>query len=77
MERMSKLNKRPSACGGCVSVVANNIPSLALIDLGNLWRTIISKKMMNKIQLTKEELCPLSITALSTAKEGVTLKVLG
>ncbi len=33
--------------------------------------------MMNKLQLTKDELCPLSITALSTAKEGVTLKVLG
>ncbi len=32
---------------------------------------------MNKLQLTKEELRPLSITALSTAKEGVTLKVLG
>ena len=33
--------------------------------------------MMNKLQLTKEELRPLSITALSTAKEGVTLRVLG
>ncbi len=66
---MSKLNKRPSVCGGYVSVVVNNKPSLALIDSGNLWRTIISEKMMNKLQLNKEELRPLSITALSTSKE--------
>ncbi len=77
MERMSKLNKRPSACGGYVSIVVNNVPSLALIDSGNLWCTIISEKVMNKLQVKKEELRPLSITSLSTAKEGATLQVLG
>ncbi len=77
MERMSKLNKRPSACRGYVSIVENNVPSLALIDSSNLWRRIISKKVMNKLQITKDELRPLSITSFSTAKEGVTLQVLG
>ncbi len=58
-------------------IVVNNVPSLALIDSGNLWHTIISEKMMNKLQIAKDELRPLSITSLSTAKEGVTLQVLG
>lgn len=51
---------------------------LAMVDSGNLWRTIISPAFLRKLGYTLGDLRPVpGLTRLGTAKKGATLGILG
>ena len=53
-------------------------PCGALIDSGNLWRSVISDRFAKQLGIKKDDLQPLSgIERLGTAKQGSHLKVMG
>ncbi len=63
--------------GPYVTVRVNDYPCTAMVDSGNLWRTVLSKKFADRIGLTQDQLRPISVTHLGTAKEGAAMRVLG
>jgi len=49
----------------------------ALVDSGNLWRNVISLPFLHQLGLTLNDLRPLAIQKVATAKAGAALRVLG
>jgi hypothetical protein len=54
-----------------------NVACSALIDSGNLWRNVMSKQFFDRLGLTKNDLRPIEVTQVATAKKGANLKVIG
>ena len=56
----------------------NGIEVLALVDSGNLWRSVVSYDLFCQLGFSKKDLQPLrNPITLSTAKEGQELEILG
>ncbi len=49
----------------------------ALIDSGNLWRSVISEKLASTLGLGKQSIRPITTKTVGTAKAGAALTVLG
>ena len=60
-----------------VPLVVNEVPVLALVDSGNVFRNVCSPAFMAKLGLTKSQLDPVPHSSLSTAKAGAEMEVLG
>ena len=63
--------------GSYVSIQLNKIPFLALVDSGNLWRNAVSESVAKKLGFKREQLRPLEVTRIATAKPNASLRVLG
>ena len=56
----------------------NGVEVLALVDSGNLFRTVISQNFLEQLGFSVKDLVPLPASvSLSTAKEGQQLEILG
>ncbi len=60
-----------------VPVKMNGVPSLALVDSGNIYRNVISLSFCRRLGLDQEDLVPIDTTEVQTAKKGSTLVVIG
>ena len=60
-----------------VTLGKSDITTAGLIDSGNLYRTVISKKLAARLHIDLQRLAPLRQTQVGTAKAGSNLRVLG
>jgi hypothetical protein len=49
----------------------------ALVDSGNVWRSVMSERLLKKLGLGPDDLQPLSISKIQMAKMGASLEILG
>jgi hypothetical protein len=49
----------------------------ALLDSGNIWRNVMSERLLKKLGMEPKDLQPLSISKIQTAKMGASLEVRG
>jgi len=63
--------------GRYAAVTMQGVPVHALVDSGNIWRTVISPRFLKKLGISQDSLRPLKITTIATAKEGAHLRLLG
>jgi hypothetical protein len=59
-----------SCCLGKLSVPA-------LLDSGNVWRNVMSERLLKKLGKGPKDLQPLSISKIQTAKMGASLEIMG
>ena len=61
-----------------VPVEIGKVSTCALVDSGNLWRTVISEAMLTRLGLSTADLRPIhGVTTVGTAKKGEQLTSLG
>jgi hypothetical protein len=48
----------------------------ALLDSGNVWRNVMSKQLLKKLGLGPDDLQPLTISKIQTAKMGASLEIM-
>jgi hypothetical protein len=52
-----------------------SVPSV--LDSGNVWRNMMSERLLKKLGLGLDDLQPLSISKIQTAKMGASLEIMG
>ncbi len=63
---------------GCyLPIILRGTNCAALIDSGNLWRSVISEKLASTLGLGKQSIRPITTKTVGTAKAGAALTVLG